>query len=249
VRTVVDTTVIVSALLLPMSIPRQAIDAAASRGKLLISSSTAAELDNVLRRPKFNRYVSEEERLEFFAALVREAEEVEVNEVITECRDPKDNKFPELAICGDASHILSGKVKGESEPVNEEFLRHIESLPVIRNGGIPRKSKKKIDVGQSKVWLIATRNLSDRLAKAEEAFEQAGTEDAQKHINTEGYEVSPIRWSGKSRFRSEAKPGDLASEVFTEKRGKRKYVEVYEAAPIIGVRPQRHSPFICPRLS
>jgi hypothetical protein len=127
------------------------------------------------------------------------------------------------------------KVKGESEPVNEGFLRRIECLPVVRNGGIPRTSKKKIDVGQSKVWLIATRDLSDRLAKAEEAFDQIGMEEAQKHLKSDGYEVRSIRWSGKSRFRLEAKPGDLVMEVFTEKRGKRKrkYVEVYEAAPIL----------------
>lgn len=107
-RIVVDTSVVVSALLLPRSLPRQAFDAAVSRGKLLVSEFTAAELDNVLRRPKFNRYVSEEKRLEFFAALVREAEEVEVKEVIAECRDPKDDKFLELAVSGNASHILSG---------------------------------------------------------------------------------------------------------------------------------------------
>jgi len=107
-RIVVDTTVVVSAMLLPFSVPRQAFDSALSRGKLLISESTAAELGNVLRRPKFNRYLSEKKRLEFFAVLMREVEEVEANEVIAECRDPKDDKFLELAVSGNASHILSG---------------------------------------------------------------------------------------------------------------------------------------------
>jgi predicted nucleic acid-binding protein len=77
-RTVIDTGVAVSAVLLPHSLPRQAFDAAASRGKLLVSEATVAELDEVLRRPKFNKYVSEEKRLEFLAALVRDAEAVEV---------------------------------------------------------------------------------------------------------------------------------------------------------------------------
>jgi uncharacterized protein len=107
-RIVVDTTVVVSAVLLPASVPRRAFDAAVSRGKLLISKSTTAELGNVLRRPKFNRYLSEEKRFEFFAALMRAAEEVEVNEIITEYRDPKDDKFLELAASGNASHIISG---------------------------------------------------------------------------------------------------------------------------------------------
>lgn len=125
------------------------------------------------------------------------------------------------------------KVKIESESVNESFLRRIEALPVVRHGAIPRKSRKKIDVGQSRVWLISTRNMSDRLAKAEEAFEKVGTEEAQKQLKNRGREVRPIRWHGKSRFRSQAKPGDLVIEVLTEKRGKRKYVEVYPAAPVL----------------
>src|SRR3954449_3189627 len=106
-RIVIDTNIAVSAVLLPRSVPRQAFDAAASRGKLLVSEETVAELDEVLRRPKFDKYIPEEKRLEFLAALVRESERVEVTEVITACRDPKVDKFLELAVNGRASHLLS----------------------------------------------------------------------------------------------------------------------------------------------
>jgi uncharacterized protein len=58
-RVVIDTGVVVSALLLPRSVPRQAFDAAASHGNLLVSEATIAELDEVLRRPKFDRYIPE----------------------------------------------------------------------------------------------------------------------------------------------------------------------------------------------
>jgi putative PIN family toxin of toxin-antitoxin system len=108
IRTVIDTGVAVSAVLLPRSVPRQAFDKAAVLGRLLVSEATIAELDEVLRRPKFNKYVLEEKRLEFLAALIRSAEAVEVTEIIAECRDPKDNKFLELAVSGKASHIVSG---------------------------------------------------------------------------------------------------------------------------------------------
>ncbi|SRR6266542_3821593 len=107
-RTVVDTSVAVSAVLLPRSVPRQAFDAAVARGRLLVSAATVAELDEVFRRPKFNKYLDEAKRLEFLAALVREAETVDVTESVTECRDPKDNKFLELAVSGRASHLISG---------------------------------------------------------------------------------------------------------------------------------------------
>jgi uncharacterized protein len=107
-RIVVDTGVAVSAVLLPRSVPRQAIDAALAHGQLLVSEETIAELDEVLRRTKFNQYVSEQDRLEFLAALVQVAEHVKVVEAITDCRDPKDNKFLELAVSGGARQIITG---------------------------------------------------------------------------------------------------------------------------------------------
>jgi putative PIN family toxin of toxin-antitoxin system len=107
-RIVIDTGVAISAALLPRSIPRQAFDAAVMHGRLLLSEETTIELDEVFRRPKFNKYVSEATRLEFLAALVRDAELVEITETVTECRDPKDDKFLQLAVSGKATHIISG---------------------------------------------------------------------------------------------------------------------------------------------
>lgn len=107
-RTVIETGVVVSAILLPRAVPRQAFDVAAARGRLLVSDETIAELDDVLRRPKFDKYVSETQRLEFLAALVRAAEVIDVVDVVTDCRDPRDNKFLELALSGRGSHIVSG---------------------------------------------------------------------------------------------------------------------------------------------
>jgi hypothetical protein len=57
--------------------------------------------------------------------------------------------------------------------------------------------------------------------------------EAQKRVKSAGYDVESIRWHGRSRFRSEAKVGDLVIDVYTRRRGKRKYVEVSPAAPIL----------------
>src|SRR5574341_1369442 len=108
VRAVLDTNVVVSAALLPDSVPRQALDQVLEHGKVLISSATVTELNDVLRRPHFDRYLAEEERMELLAALVREAELVDVTEMLTDCRDPKDNKFLELAVSGRATHVITG---------------------------------------------------------------------------------------------------------------------------------------------
>ena len=107
-RVVLDTNVAVSAALLRRSTPRRAFDEAIDHGTLLISTVTLAELGEVLSRSRFNRYLREELRLEFLAALLREAELVEITETVSVCRDPDDDKFLELAVSGAATHIISG---------------------------------------------------------------------------------------------------------------------------------------------
>lgn len=107
-RFVFDTNTIVSGLLLPDSKPRQAIDRAQDRGKILISLPALLELNEVIGRKKFDKYLSEEKRKEFLAALVKQAEFVELNEKITDCRDEKDSKSLELAVSGEADCIISG---------------------------------------------------------------------------------------------------------------------------------------------
>ncbi|MCS7309617.1 MAG: putative toxin-antitoxin system toxin component, PIN family [Armatimonadetes bacterium] len=107
-RFVFDTNVMVSALLLRQSVARQALDKALQQGRLLLSRETVEELSSVLRRSEFERYVTEDERLEFITALVREGVWVEISERVELCRDQKDNKFLELAVSGRASCIVSG---------------------------------------------------------------------------------------------------------------------------------------------
>lgn len=107
-RFILDTNIIISAMLLKQSVARQAFDKASEEGTLLISLSTVEEVNGVLRRKQFNKYLLEEERIEFATSLVRKASLVEITEKISECRDPKDNKFLELAISGKAVCIVSG---------------------------------------------------------------------------------------------------------------------------------------------
>lgn len=92
-RFVVDTNVVVSAAMLPGSVPRQAFDLVIERGQLLLSPPILGELNDVLRRKRLDKYVSEEKRLLFLAALVRAAVLIETTTSVTECRDPKDDKF------------------------------------------------------------------------------------------------------------------------------------------------------------
>ena len=107
-RYVFDTNVIVSALLLERSIPGQAFRAAIDQGEILLSLATVKELNEVLSRDKFNRYLHRDERELFLESLLHEATLVEIDQQIRVCRDPGDDKFLELAASGKASCIISG---------------------------------------------------------------------------------------------------------------------------------------------
>ena len=74
----------------------------------MLSVPVLAELNEVLGREKFRKYIRDDEAKLFLAVFVRVAEWVEVNVKITACRDASDDKFLELAVSGRANHIISG---------------------------------------------------------------------------------------------------------------------------------------------
>ncbi|MFQ5953732.1 MAG: putative toxin-antitoxin system toxin component, PIN family [Kiloniellales bacterium] len=107
-RVVLDTNVLVSRLLLPGSIPGRAVRRAADEAQLLVSEATLEELVDVLAKPKFDPYVTIEERQGFVRLLGRIAEMVPINYTVQECRDPRDDKFLEVAVNGEADLIVTG---------------------------------------------------------------------------------------------------------------------------------------------
>jgi len=107
-RFVFDTNVIVSAVILPLSVPRQSVNKALDEGVLLFSEATMSELADVLFRQKLDRYVSREERSRFLQQLVTVAKSVPIIRIVRECHDPKDDKFLELALNGRADMIITG---------------------------------------------------------------------------------------------------------------------------------------------
>ena len=107
-RYVFDTNVLMSALLFKDSKPGQVFYLVLDQGVILLSLPAVMELNEVLRRKKFERYLLEEERDRFLAALITEAIMVEITEHINACTDPKDDMFLELAVSGGATCIVSG---------------------------------------------------------------------------------------------------------------------------------------------
>ncbi|HTS52668.1 MAG TPA: putative toxin-antitoxin system toxin component, PIN family [Burkholderiales bacterium] len=107
-RIVVDTNALISRLLVPESLPGRAVRRAIDTAQLLVSEATLTELADVLSRPRFDAYVSIEDRQEFFRRLSRVVEVVPITYVVRACRDPNDDKFLELAVNGNADLIITG---------------------------------------------------------------------------------------------------------------------------------------------
>jgi uncharacterized protein len=135
VRYVFDTNVIVSSLLFENGKPAQALRYALANGEVLLSLDLLEELNEVLGRKRFDRYVTSEEREEFLEALIARAVLVKITMNVQECRDPKDDKVLELALNGEAQYIISGdKDLLVLHPFREvqviaadEFLKMLES--------------------------------------------------------------------------------------------------------------------------
>jgi uncharacterized protein len=105
---VLDANVLVSATLFSRSSSRRALDYAQDVGIILISEATFGEIQEVLQRPKFDRYLSRERREELLQRFLVTAQLVEITETVVDCRDPKDNKYLELALSGRADAVITG---------------------------------------------------------------------------------------------------------------------------------------------
>lgn len=107
-RVVADTNVLVSRLILPESLPAQVLRQVELNCLLLFSESTMYELADVLSRRKFDRYISLDDRRGFVERLGKIAEFIPIIQLVRECRDPRDDKFLEVALNGGADVIITG---------------------------------------------------------------------------------------------------------------------------------------------
>ncbi|HEY1931796.1 MAG TPA: putative toxin-antitoxin system toxin component, PIN family [Acetobacteraceae bacterium] len=106
-RVVIDTNLFVSAAIKAHTVPSTAVNRAANRDTLLKSSVTEAELMEVIDRPYLARLIAPAARNRL-VELMALSELVTIIERIAACRDPKDDKFLELAVNGRADLIVTG---------------------------------------------------------------------------------------------------------------------------------------------
>jgi putative PIN family toxin of toxin-antitoxin system len=105
-RVVVDTNVLVSAALKEKSLPGMTAHIVAQSG-VLLKSTTEREPFTTLARPRLAPLIPPRFR-DWLSEVLAAAELVTITDRITACRDPKDDKFLELAVNGRADLIISG---------------------------------------------------------------------------------------------------------------------------------------------
>lgn len=110
-RVVLDTGILVSALIRPRGTIGDILHALRDgRFTAIYSTSMMLEVIEVLSRPKIQeKYHIQPDDIEALINLVRlRGELVRPKQTITACRDPKDNKFLEAALAGEADAIVTG---------------------------------------------------------------------------------------------------------------------------------------------
>ena len=110
-RIVLDTNILVSALINPDGAPAQILLLAISDPdiQLCVSGEIFAEYEEVLSRPLFRRTMAEVEEL--LRALRERALWVRPTETIRACSDPDDDIFLECAQAADAQYLVTGNAR------------------------------------------------------------------------------------------------------------------------------------------
>src|ERR1700732_3463578 len=110
IRVVLDTNIIVSALLQPLGPPAQVFLLAISGSiQLCMTGDVYAEYEDVIRRPRFRR---DEDVIAATLQTVRERSNwVRPTEAIRACADPDDDIFLECAQAGQATYLVTGNTK------------------------------------------------------------------------------------------------------------------------------------------
>jgi len=107
-RIVVDTNVYVSRFLRPDSVPGRAVAKVWMEAIPLLSAETWWELRVVLLRPKFQPYIQPHTVSPFLRKVWDISDVIRIPSPIRACRDPRDDKFLEVAVHGSADAIVTG---------------------------------------------------------------------------------------------------------------------------------------------
>ena len=143
----------------------------------------------------------------------------------------------ELALLTDRKQVVAQAtafihgLREASEEIDDDFLRRIlkiKLLPAPRRG---RKRRNHATRFGNKVWLVSVRELAEDSFPKEQPLVEKGQKKAQGLVADKDSTVSWIRWAGKSRFRTVARPGDVVVQIWKSLSGKR--TTVFAPCPVV----------------
>src|SRR5208282_4179216 len=111
IRVVIDTNVLISALLQPQGLPARVLllTIASPAARLCVSGEVYAEYEEVIRRPRFKR--SDSEIADTLRAIRDTGVWVKPSHKVHACADPDDNVFLECAQAAGARYLVTGNRK------------------------------------------------------------------------------------------------------------------------------------------
>ena len=108
---VLDSNLVVSAFLNPEGIASTALQLAVEHFDVAASRATLAELADVLKRDKFDRYCAKADRNTRLEAYAQTVLVFEVQLEVSDCKHSKDNKFLTLRTSAGAKVLVAGDKK------------------------------------------------------------------------------------------------------------------------------------------
>ena len=107
-KLVIDTNIFISAFLGGKNAKFLLKEVVNDTYELIMSKQQLKEIEQVMKRPKFHKYITSSEIDELINLLSLKIIVPSIYEKINDCRDSKDNMILEEAVYGNAQYIITG---------------------------------------------------------------------------------------------------------------------------------------------
>jgi hypothetical protein len=127
--------------------------------------------------------------------------------------------------------VLVQELVDSADRVDDAFLQRAAKLPVRKpmRGG---RRRKIVKIHGARAWFISVAPLNEGRYEHESKVVEAERRAAERKTERDDSDAGYIRWAGNSKFRKEARPGDLVIQAWTPTHKSRRGT-VYAPAPLL----------------
>jgi len=136
------------------------------------------------------------------------------------------------AAVGMATSFIN-QLTNQAISIDQGFLDKIQKIKVTPQPRFKGKGAKpkQVIIPKHRTWVVGVHELKKDYPDEQE-FIESGTAAAEAKVTKSSSEVSWIRWTGTTRFRTEAKEGDAVIQMWSA-HGSKTPSAVYRHAPIL----------------